>query len=102
MTSERSVDAEPRTREAIEAELLPLLQARLRTPVTVEQDLFADGIVTSMLAMQLVVQLEEAFGVAIVGPDLKLANFRSVAAMAALVHRLRSAPPAPPAGSDAD
>ncbi len=90
MTSERPVGAVPATREAVEDELLALLQARLRAPVTVEQDLFADGIVTSMLAMQLVVQLEESFGVAIVGPDLKLANFRSVAAMAELVHRLRS------------
>ncbi len=99
MTSERSLDAAPASREAIEGELLPLLQARLRVPVTAEQDLFADGIVTSMLAMQLVVQLEETFAVAIVGPDLKMANFRSVAAMADLVHRLRSAPPA---GSDAD
>ena len=100
MTSERSVDAAPGTREAIESELLSLLRARLRAPVTAEQDLFADGIVTSMLAMQLVVQLEESFGVAIVGPDLKLANFRSVGAMADLVHRLRAA--APTAGSDVD
>lgn len=100
MTSERSVDAAPATREAIEREVLSLLRARLRTPVTAEQDLFADGVITSMFAMELVVQLEQAFDVAIVGPDLKLANFRSVAAMAGLVHRLRSAAPA--GGSDGD
>ncbi|MFL6129659.1 MAG: acyl carrier protein [Mycobacteriales bacterium] len=99
MTSEQSIHAAPATRDAIERELLSLLGARLRTPVTAEQDLFADGLITSMFAMQLVVQLEESFAVAIVGPDLKLANFRSVAAMADLVHRLRSASIA---GSDGD
>ena len=98
MTSERSIGAAPATRDTIELEVLSLLRARLRTPVTVEQDLFADGVITSMFAMELVVQLEEFFAVAIVGPDLKLANFRSVAAMADLVRRLRSGAPA--AGSD--
>ena len=98
MTSERSVGAAPATRDTIELEVLSLLRARLRTPVTVEQDLFADGVITSMFAMELVVRLEESFAVAIVGPDLKLANFRSVAAMADLVRRLRSGAPA--AGSD--
>ena len=98
MTSERSVGAAPATRDTIELEVLSLLRARLRTPVTVEQDLFADGLITSMFAMELVVRLEESFAVAIVGPDLKLANFRSVAAMADLVRRLRSGARA--AGSD--
>jgi methoxymalonate biosynthesis acyl carrier protein len=99
MTAEGSVGAAAPTRDAIEQELLALLQARLRTPVTAEEDLFAAGLVTSMFAMQLVVQLEQSFGVAIVGSDLKLAHFRSVAAMAELVHRLRSGPPAAgPAG----
>lgn len=90
MTSERSVGAAPATRDAIEREVLSLLRARLKAPVTAEQDLFADGLITSMFAMELVVQLEQSFAVAIVGADLKLANFRSVAAMADLVHRLRS------------
>ena len=94
MTSERSVDAAPATRAAVEGELLALLEARLKAPVTVEQDLFSDGLITSMFAMELVVRLEQSFGVAIVGPDLKLANFRSVAAMADLVLRLRSDAPA--------
>jgi methoxymalonate biosynthesis acyl carrier protein len=100
MTSERSVDAGPATRDAIEREVLSLLQARLKAPVTAEQDLFADGVITSMFAMELVVQLEQSFAVAIVGPDLKLANFRSVAAMADLVHRLRSAAPAEESDED--
>ena len=100
MASERSVDAAASTRGSIERELLAFLRARLRTPVTADQDLFADGVITSMFAMQLVVQLEQSFDVAIVGPDLKLANFRSVAAMTDLVHRLRS--DSAPAGSDGD
>jgi methoxymalonate biosynthesis acyl carrier protein len=100
MTSEQSIHAAPLTRDMIQRELLSLLRARLKTPVTAEQDLFADGLITSMFAMQLVVQLEESFAVAVVGPDLKLTNFRSVAAMTDLVHRLRSAAPA--AESDGD
>jgi methoxymalonate biosynthesis acyl carrier protein len=100
MTSEQPVDAPEVTRDAIERELLSLLRARLKTPVTAEQDLFADGLITSMFAMELVVRLEESFAVAIVGPDLKLANFRSVAAMADLVQRLRPDPST--AESDAD
>ena len=94
MTSEQSGAAAPATRDAIERELLSLLQARIKTPVTADQDLFADGLITSMFAMELVVRLEQSFGVAIVGPDLKLANFRSVAAMADLVQRLQSDAPA--------
>lgn len=100
MTTDEAVDPAPATRDAIEDEVLSLLRARLKAPVTAEQDLFADGVVTSMFAMQLVVQLEQHFDVAIVGRDLRMVHFRSGAAMADLVHRLRSA--AAPAGSDAD
>ena len=54
------------------------------------QDLFASGLVSSMFAMQLVVHLESAYGIAIIGPELKLDNFRTVQAMANLVLRLRT------------
>jgi methoxymalonate biosynthesis acyl carrier protein len=49
-----------------------------------------------MFAMQLVVHLEESYDIAIIGPELKLDNFRTVQAMTDLVLRLRAA-----AGDDA-
>jgi methoxymalonate biosynthesis acyl carrier protein len=57
--------------------------------VAPDQDLFKSGLVSSMFAMQLVVHLEEAYDIAIVGPELKLDNFRTVQAMTNLVLRLR-------------
>jgi methoxymalonate biosynthesis acyl carrier protein len=53
-----------------------------------EQDLFADGMINSMFALELVVQIESTFNVAVEGRDLDMANFRSVNAMANLVRRL--------------
>jgi methoxymalonate biosynthesis acyl carrier protein len=75
----------------VEADLVGLLEQRTRTTVAADTDLFADGTVSSLLAMELVVHLESTYGIAIVGPDLVMDNFRSVAAMAALVRRLRAA-----------
>jgi len=65
-----------------------MLSKRLKTTVRPEQDLFADGIINSMFALELVVQIENKFNVAVEGRDLDLANFRSVNAMANLVRRL--------------
>jgi len=90
VTSEQSVAAVPAGRAEIENSLLSYLAARLKTAITLEQDLFERGLVSSMFAMELVVHLEQDFDVAIVGPDLQLQNFRSVDAMTALVLRLRS------------
>jgi methoxymalonate biosynthesis acyl carrier protein len=70
------------------SELLSMLGNRLKTPVRPEQDLFADGMINSMFAMELVVQIENQFNVAVEGRDLDMANFRSVNAMANLVRRL--------------
>jgi methoxymalonate biosynthesis acyl carrier protein len=78
--------------DAIQAELLNFLNERIKTSVEVDQDLFKSGLVSSMFAMQLVVHLEETYDVAIIGPDLKLDNFRTVEAMTALVLRLSGAP----------
>jgi methoxymalonate biosynthesis acyl carrier protein len=73
----------------VERALLDFLTDRIKTEVAVDQDLFGSGLVSSMFAMQLVVHLEEAHDIAIVGPELKLDNFRTVQAMARLVLRLR-------------
>ena len=70
------------------SELISMLSNRLKTLVGPEQDLFADGMINSMFALELVVQIENKFNVAVEGRDLDMANFRSVNAMADLVRRL--------------
>jgi methoxymalonate biosynthesis acyl carrier protein len=75
----------------VEDSLRAFLEQRLKVPVATDQDLFAEGLVASMFAMELVVHLEQTYDVAIVGRDLRLENFRTIRAMTDLVQRLRSA-----------
>ncbi|MDT0612236.1 acyl carrier protein [Streptomyces lancefieldiae] len=79
----------PGTDSAIEETLRSYLADRLKTEVSVEQDLFESGLVSSMFAMELVVHLEKTFEVSILGNDLRLANFRTIRSMATLVRGLR-------------
>ncbi|WP_410664045.1 acyl carrier protein [Amycolatopsis sp. lyj-84] len=81
--------ATSRTAESLQQELLGFLSERIKTDVEADQDLFTSGVVSSMFAMQLVVHLESTYDIAIVGPDLKLDNFRTVVAMTELVLRLQ-------------
>jgi methoxymalonate biosynthesis acyl carrier protein len=76
-------------RDTIRDDLLAFLSRHTRRPVTADLDLFASGLVSSLFALQLVVHLESTFGVTVDGPDLTLANFRTVDAMCAMVRRLR-------------
>ena len=80
----------PGSAEAIEEALLGFLSEHIKADLDVDQDLFAAGLVSSMFAMQLVVHLEESYDIAIIGPELKLDNFRTIRAMTALVLRLRA------------
>jgi methoxymalonate biosynthesis acyl carrier protein len=89
---------EQHTPEAIEQDLLGFVETRTKTTVPPTQDLFATGLVSSMFAMELVVYLEQNFQVAIVGPDLKMDNFRTVERMTELVLRLRDASAVPVTG----
>ncbi|WP_394617125.1 acyl carrier protein [Lentzea sp. JNUCC 0626] len=79
------------TVENVESAVQAYLETKLKSTVEPDQDLMASGLVSSMFAMQLVVYLESTFGVAVVGSDLKLDNFRSVRSMTALVERLQGA-----------
>jgi methoxymalonate biosynthesis acyl carrier protein len=85
----------PASAEEIESALVRFLAGKTKVPVTADQDIFGSGLVSSMFAMQLVVHLEDSYGIAIIGPDLTLDNFRTVKAMTGLVLRLLDA-------SDAD
>lgn len=87
MNSENYLQADS-SEDPATSEILAMLSKRLKTTVRPEQDLFADGIINSMFALELVVQIENKFNVAVEGRDLDLANFRSVNAMANLVRRL--------------
>ncbi|MGO9925175.1 MAG: acyl carrier protein [Mycobacterium sp.] len=87
MNSENNLQADSSEDDAT-SELLAMLSKRLKTTVRPEQDLFAEGMINSMFALELVVQIENTFNVAVEGRDLDMANFRSVNAMANLVRRL--------------
>ncbi|MBC3839809.1 acyl carrier protein [Streptacidiphilus sp. 4-A2] len=75
--------------DGVEAELLGFLEGHTHSAWEPETDLFQEGGLSSLFAMQLVVHLEKSYGIAIRGTDLRLDNFRTVTRMAALVRRLR-------------
>lgn len=83
---------------AIETDLASFLEAKAGTPVTPDLDLFASGTISSLFAMELVVRLEQSYGVAIIGPDLAMDNFRTVQRITELVLRLQRASAGMPGG----
>ncbi len=52
-----------------------------------DQDFFALGFVNSLFAMQLVLFVEQEFGISIANEDLDIENFRSINAIARLIRR---------------
>ncbi|HWO66205.1 MAG TPA: phosphopantetheine-binding protein [Umezawaea sp.] len=87
-TGSRADGAPHELSERVRHDLVAFLEQRTKSPVAVDVDLFAAGLVSSLFALELVVHLESTFGVAVAGPELTLDNFRTVEAMAALVVRL--------------
>jgi methoxymalonate biosynthesis acyl carrier protein len=75
--------------EAISANVAEFVARQTKNTVTADVDLFGSGLVSSLFAMQLVAHVESTFGLTVQGPDLKLANFRTIAAITDLVLRLR-------------
>ncbi|SCF47920.1 methoxymalonate biosynthesis acyl carrier protein [Micromonospora matsumotoense] len=74
-------------------ELVRFLTARTGRTWPPDTDLFATGGLSSLFAMELVVHLEQTYGVSVRGTDLRLDNFRTVRRMVALVDRLRNSEP---------
>ena len=75
----------------LEEILLQLLQKTVFEAERVllwEEDLFEAGM-ESMGIMQLILQIEERFGVEVGDAEVKRANFESISALAAMVKRLR-------------
>ena len=56
-----------------------------------DEDIFASGFVNSLFAMQLVLFVENEFGIKIESDDLKIDNFRSIHALANMVERKTAA-----------
>lgn len=80
------------------ARILEFVNARLARNGPVQDsavDLMRARIIDSMAMLELVVWLEQSFGVRVKNDDLTAANFRSVDAMAAFVSRSVAAKPAP-------
>ncbi|MEU3598594.1 acyl carrier protein [Streptomyces sp. NPDC006798] len=75
----------------VQKELIVFLEAKTNQPIAPDQDIFAEGLATSLFAMELVVHLETVHGIEIEGPDLRLANFSTVEKMVALTLRLKGA-----------
>ncbi|MEP6911791.1 MAG: phosphopantetheine-binding protein [bacterium] len=57
-----------------------------------DDDIFALGLVNSLLAMQLVTFVEKEFGITVEDSDLDLDNFRSIDAIARLIASKQIAP----------
>ena len=55
-----------------------------------DEDIFALGFVNSLFAMQLVMFVEEEFGIIVEDDDLDIDNFRTIDAIADLVQRKKS------------
>jgi methoxymalonate biosynthesis acyl carrier protein len=53
-------------------------------------DIFDSGLVTSLLALQLVNFIETRFGIRVADEDLERRNFRTIAAMTALVAKYQA------------
>ncbi len=68
-----------------------LLQHVRRPELGDDENFFALGFVNSLFAMQLVMFVEQEFGVAVENDDLEIDNFSTVAAIAALVERKTAA-----------
>jgi acyl carrier protein len=71
----------------IESSLLEVCNARLRpkTPLTVETDLLEQGLLDSLLVMDLVNVVEAKFGIALDNADISPQNFRSIRDLARLI-----------------
>lgn len=57
-----------------------------------DDDIFALGFVNSLFATQLILFVEQDFGIAVEDEDLDIANFRTIDAMAELVARKKGIP----------
>lgn len=77
------------TAAAITEDVLRFVEAKTKSSVWPDADLFESGLVSSLFALELISHLEKSYLVSIDGEDLQLDNFRTVERMTGLVLRLR-------------
>ncbi|WP_340539829.1 acyl carrier protein [Nocardioides sp. GXZ039] len=79
----------PATTDAV----LGFISARYpRAELTADDDIFSVGYVNSLFAMELVMFLENTFGVVVPNDELRIDNFRTATAMTQLVARISAHP----------
>ncbi|WP_165984837.1 acyl carrier protein [Streptomyces sp. YIM 98790] len=80
------------------ARILDFITARFpQAEITETEDIFSLGYINSLFAMELVMFVENTFGIRIPNDELRLDDFRTVKAMTELVNRLRPATAVPTA-----
>lgn len=72
-------------REGVEASVHRIFRDSLELDVDVDTDVIAEGMLDSLAFVQLLLALEEEFGVKVDLADLELDDFNSVASVARLV-----------------
>jgi acyl carrier protein len=95
LTTENTVTVTENTESVTESAETPaariqsFIQARFpQAEITLDQDIFAMGFINSLFAMELVMFIEKTFGRSVPNDELRIDNFRTVEAMAALIGRL--------------
>lgn len=74
--------------DAVRTQITEFIQGRFPSlTIAPDDDIFALGFVNSLFAMELVMFLENTYAFAVPNEELNLDNFRTVAAMSALVRR---------------
>lgn len=76
----------PKGGEPLESAILELLVERLQVDApSVDLDLFATGVIDSLMLVRLLAALEERFGVRVTVEELEMDTFRTVRRIAAFV-----------------
>ncbi|QLY28170.1 acyl carrier protein [Nocardia huaxiensis] len=78
-----------RHRAELTKELLTYFGSMAEIELSPDDDIFALGLVNSLRALEIVVHIENTYGIAVEVDDLELDNFRSAARAAAFVERKR-------------
>jgi acyl carrier protein len=79
-TNTKSIDMQVASESIVKADIKEFLQKRLGSEVhfTDEDDIFKLGLVNSLFALELVVFLENKFGIKVENGDLDLKNFSTL------------------------
>ncbi len=72
------------------AELLDYFGSMATVELSADDDIFALGLVNSLRALEIVVHVEQTYGISVEVDDLELDNFRTAARAAAFVARKRA------------